>query len=135
MKRCKIKGKYQTSDRKCLACLKSIGSLPKNMSLESAREIIREAKKNNSSELFLWVENLTDNDLSQLMPEIKEIKGLTSLYLSYNIFTIICSFSISPVPIIFPSISCFSSRNIIDESGISKADTPNSLCNIPIIAV
>ncbi len=57
------------------------------MSLESAREKIRIAKANNSNQLDLFNERLTDKELLELMPEIKELKGLTSLDLRLNNLT------------------------------------------------
>lgn len=57
------------------------------MSLSSIKQVIVKVRKTNSSSLNLsWID-LNDDDLRKLMPEIKNCKGLTRLYLNDNKLT------------------------------------------------
>ena len=61
------------------------------MNIQEARSKISEAKERNFTHLnlesFLKNEKLNSNDLENLLPEIKEINGLTHLYLGHNEIT------------------------------------------------
>jgi Leucine-rich repeat (LRR) protein len=63
------------------------------MNIQQAREAIKQAKAENSTELNLSSyqgsgqfdkDKLTSKDLTELLPEIKQLNGLTELYLSVN---------------------------------------------------
>ncbi len=56
------------------------------MSIESARNLIKTAKRMSSSELDLSHERLNDKNLFELMPDIKNLKGLKFLNLRGNDF-------------------------------------------------
>lgn len=57
------------------------------MSIESARAVISDARKNNWSRLYLWSQDLTNEELLELIPEIQDINNLTHLFLNYNKLT------------------------------------------------